>query len=338
MSEKEKTTELEKQMELLEKLTRQQEAFNEEQAAQFISAQRNLSVMVEQNTKWEEQIALLKKSKTAQKDEAKKSKEELAVIDEKIAGLKAMSEHWKDHADLTSKTLEDSRKKFKEAADEMAKYSARGPKELEQMGRDVRENAELDAGMALRMVEGGVEGVGTMIRGMYDHPLLVAGAMMGFAPGLATFKKQITDMPGAIDEAFSKVTKETGVSSQQINDAMTYMLDPLYAQRKEGLFLGLAEDAKPMANIGLSAEEAGRGMKALIADASLFRPTFIENNKAAAAFVGNLVSGLGKLGVPVKTSAKNLDTFTRAMQMAPMEAAKGIKSLASVADSLGLEM
>jgi hypothetical protein len=55
----------------------------------------------------------------------------------------------------------------------------------------------------------------------------------GLMTGLSGLKKNLEDLPAAMDKQFTQVVKDTGVSSKQINTAMTYMLDPLYAARKD---------------------------------------------------------------------------------------------------------
>ena len=47
---------------------------------------------------------------------------------------------------------------------------------------------------------------------------------------------------------------------------------------------------------------------------------------------------MAKLGVKTGTSAKILNTFTKALKKTPVEAGKSLKSIANVADSLGLNM
>lgn len=222
----------------------------------------------------------------------------------------------------------------------IAEVAQKGEKELERVSKNVPERTEAAWVDSFDVIGGGIQGMGRILGETFSHPALLAGGVLGFKNlhlGLKGFLGLIQDMPAQIDKNFHNVMKETGLSSEILYDSMTYMLDPLYAQRNEGLFKGLVDDAKPLANIGLDAKDIGTAMSTLIKDASLFRPAFIQNNKEASIFVGNLVAGLQKIGVPMATTAKNLDTFTKAMQLTPMQAAKSVKSLVSISDSLGVE-
>ena len=223
----------------------------------------------------------------------------------------------------------------------MAKVASQGEKNLETISKNMEgvEKATVDLGMVLPALEGSLESSGKAISAVFEDPVLAAAATMGnLGIGIAVMSTKLKDMPRDMDESFAGLTKATGVSSKLIHDSMVYMMDPLYAARKDETFRGLAEDAKPLANIGMHAKETGASFQAMIEGASLFRPQFIANNKASSVFVANLMGGLKKLGVPLAASAKNIDIFTKAMQMTPMQAAKGVKSLVSVADSLGLSM
>ena len=283
--------------------------------------------------KQEKELQTLRASSTG--EETKKIERQLAQTKAQIKSQKTLTQFYKKHSSEIGKYMNNTEKHQKAITELTNKAVSEGEKNLVKMSETTKEAGMSSAAM-LAAAKGAIQGIGGVLAEVYKTPAIALGVFSKQIPGIDSYKTAVMGMPKEIDEAFSKVRASTGMNSKQINDSMVYMLDPLYAQRKEGLFKGMADDAKPLANIGLTADSVGESFSALTKNASFFRPAFVQNNKASATFIGNLVAGLKKVGVPMETSAKNLNRFTKSLRMTPKEAATGLKSLTTVARSLGL--
>ena len=94
----------------------------------------------------------------------------------------------------------------------------------------------------------------------------------------------------------------------------------------------------PLVNVGIKTEEVKESLSALIDNAALFRTEFMKSEPAVTALTTNLIAGLKKVGVNTKTSAKIFDVFTKGFKKTPIEATRSLKSVANIADSLGISM
>ena len=231
--------------------------------------------------------------------------------------------------DQTQKYADDSVTAFRKAG-------IQGLEELGKKNQQMIKEGEMTTNSMVEAVQGGFKNIGTTLHSISQAPEMILGAITNTLPGISTLKTSILAMPAAMDVAFSSVVKSTNMGAEAAKASMTAMMDPLYAARTDGAFRNLAEDSQLLTNVGLRAEDVGESMTGLINGVAMFRPEFIESNKAQAAFIGNLTAGLKKVGVPIETSAKNLNRFTKAMGKSPKEAATGLKQLTGIADSLGL--
>ena len=271
--------------------------------------------------------------------ELKKTKDNLANIKQQeleIERIKELAEHYEKNAEKIDGLIEKSAKLKQKAGDVARKSAIDGQKSLEDQSKKVIGEVDMSSQALVNSLEGAFEGVGGVISAWSDSPAMILGSITGQLPGISMFKQALLKMPEEMDTAFSGVIKATNVNSIMAKESMTAMIDPLYAARKDGAFRNLAEDSQLLGSIGMNAEDAGEAMQGLLKDVAMFRPSFIESNKAQAAFIGNLVAGLKKVGVPIEISTKNLNRFTKAMKMTPKEAANSLKSLGTVAKSLGL--
>jgi len=187
--------------------------------------------------------------------------------------------------------------------------------------------------------EGAVETVkqmGVVLGSVLQSPELAAAMMFpGLTVGIKDIERQITRMPAQLDSAIAGMVKSTALPVKQLGNTLVNALDPEYARR---IGVEFGNIPAPLKDIGLKAKDVATAMGSLVENMAMFRPSFMQNNKAAAAFLTNTVAGMGKLGVKTGTSAKILDTFTKALKKTPVEAGKSLKSIANVADSLGLSM
>ena len=181
-----------------------------------------------------------------------------------------------------------------------------------------------------------IETMGEALGNVLRSPELAALALFpGLGKGLREIESEISKMPAQLDQQISGMVKNTGLATKELGDNLVYALDPEYAER-----MGVSLKGVPplLKNLGITAKEGADATLALVNNVALFRPQFMDAEPAAAAFLTNTVAGLGKLGVKSTTSAKLLNNFTKAMKMTPVEAGKSLKSISSVADSLGLNM
>lgn len=202
---------------------------------------------------------------------------------------------------------------------------------------------EKDGKVGLKVIadtaKGSVETVkqmGVVLGSVLKSPELAAAMMFpGLTVGIKDIERQITRMPAQLDSAIAGMVKKTALPVKQLGDTLVNALDPEYARR---IGVEFGNIPAPLKDIGLKAKDVAGAMESLVGNMAMFRPSFMQSNKAAAAFLTNTVAGMGKLGVKTGTSAKILDTFTKALKKTPVEAGKSLKSIANVADSLGLSM
>jgi hypothetical protein len=331
---------MERHLKYLEDAAKLTKELTDQEVRQLSTAQRfaeNSAKASETIARQQVQLEALEARKAAASEKDKERIEaEITRLNNQMSAQKTMADMYAANSTRIQNALKGVEKHQKKVDDVTKNAARQGEDNLKRMSASTKE-VEASTQTVLKAAEGALTGIGSVLGEIYKTPEMVLGTFTKQIPSISQFKTAVMGMPKEIDDAFSKVRSSTGMSSKQINDSMTYMLDPLYAQRKEGLFKGMADDAKPLANIGLKAQDVGESFKALTKNAAFFRPNFVANNKASSTFIGNLVAGLKKVGVPMETSAKNLNRFTKAMKMTPKEAATSLKSLTTVADSLGLE-
>ena len=188
---------------------------------------------------------------------------------------------------------------------------------------------------AQSLATAGAEALGIIESAARNPQLLLLNMFDGFGASLQNLQQEIKRLPAEMERNITDMVKSTGLGIEELGDTFVDALDPEYAQR-----MGIAFDeaATPMANIGLKSRDVKGAMDSLMQSTRLFRPEFMRTEKAAAAFITNTVAGLSKLGVKTGTSAKVIDTLTKAMRVTPKEATRSLGSITNIADSLGLSM
>ena len=259
------------------------------------------------------------------------------AMEQRIASQKKLAAAYAQQEVAIKKLQEATEKYQKESEKRVADAGAEGIKRLEETSAKMTSQADLNAQGMLNTIEQSVENIGGAFQDLKANPAMALGAIFtGALPSIGALKTAILSMPAEMDKSFSSVVKNTNMGADAAKKSMTAMMDPLHAAIEDESFRNLAADSKLLSNIGLTADDVGKSMSGLMNNVAMFRPEFIENNKAQAAFIGNLTAGLTKVGVPIETSAKNLNRFTKAMGKSPKEAATGLKQLTGIADSLGL--
>ena len=182
-------------------------------------------------------------------------------------------------------------------------------------------------------------------KGITDFtPEVVLAKYMGFQISLENIQKGIADLPTQLDTAFSGLAAATAMPIETLGNSFAAALDPTGAREGiegfEAAFqkLNLAKADQPLIDVGFKTEEVKESLGALIDNAALFRTEFMKTEPALTALTTNLITGLKKVGVNTKTSAKIFDVFTKSMKKTPLEANKSLKSVANIADSLGISM
>jgi hypothetical protein len=337
--------------EYIKLLKEAEEAEGEHAETLILRAARNLESLKNQNQQLEISIAKYReqiktKQKIAAADESKSAamQKEIAQIEKKIALEKAAALAYRRNQTEIDKAL---RKSLDTRESLQKKYSKTTGKEEERLydiaNKNMKDNTKAwseylntldDMGLATASsLWGAVEGTWANI-----GDLALLGTFDGLMAPLRMVEQNILRIPGEIDKSFHGVVKSIGHGSAELRKSFVYMFDPIYAASTNKAFKNLEKEARPLANIGLQTRDVGDAMTALVDDVAMFRPEFIKNNEYAATFTGNLMAGLKKLGVPLKTSAKSLNFFTKALKLTPKQANNSLKSLAKVSKSLGLSM
>jgi len=313
---------------------------NREQAQLAVDdAQRRLDIVQKQFDKNQLTAEQAVNRQTAIKKELEGHKQILKLLNSKILKDKL-------NADQRQRVLDINRQITAEKAKQLraANVEKRG---LQEVGTVQKQNATA-AGLVADAVERTLE-VGKVFAsqgaGLLDAlPEVVLAKYLGFQLSLRDIGKEVQSLPVQFDKAFSGIVKATGMPLESIKNNLQAAVDPEGARAgiegfQESLDgLNLSVDDQPFVDIGITVEDSKEALSALIQESSLFRADFLKNEPAAASVTANLVAGLKKVGVQTKTSAKLIDVFTKAFGKAPVEAGKSLRSVASIATSLGMDI
>jgi hypothetical protein len=342
---------LEESLALLKKIAKMNEDLKESDAAAAVRATQYLENLKRTNdqlevsiARYESQIKAKEKILETDKSQEELIKKEISAIEQKIELHKKSAEVYKKNQKEIEKALEQSLTKREKFHKDYVKSIAKGEDKLWKIA-----NANMqDSKKGIREY---VNDSGNMLKSMGNAFTLSMDAAYKDIDSLATLapfsglmtpldklQENILSIPGGIDKSFRGIIKNVGFGAEELRNSFVYMFDPIYAASTNKAFKNLEKEARPLANIGLQLSDVGEAMEALINDVAMFRPEFIKNNEVASTFTGNLIAGLKKLGVPLKTSAKSLNLFTKAMKFTPKQATNSLKSLANVSKSLGLSM
>jgi len=341
MADKLTPEELEKHLQIVQETAAAEEALSEVQERRLINSRAILENALQVAEAKEKLIAQEKAELATLKDQ---NSEKAKALKQSIKLREEVAKFAKEHRSATLTAIEDTEKLAALAKDNFKSQASSAEADLRKMSAGWQEQQLETWGdlgnMIPKAIGGSLEGLGSMIGGIFDDAgtLAMASLFPGLITGIDALKQKAAAIPGELDTSFRNVIKTTGVNAEKVRDSFVFMLDPLEAERTGKLFRGLSEEAKPLANIGLTADDVGGALGELVKSVALFRPEFIENNKEAAVFTGNLMAGLKKLNVPLATSGKALNMFTKAMKLTPKEATNSLKSITQVADSLGLSV
>jgi len=175
-------------------------------------------------------------------------------------------------------------------------------------------------------------------------PEVILAKYLGFEVNFKNIQKSISDLPKELDTAFTGMAAKTAMPIKTLGNSLASALDPQgaadgiegYAESLRKLNLTRAD--MPLVNVGMKTEDVTDALGGLIENAALFRTEFMETEPAVVSLTTNLIAGLKKVGVNTKTSAKIFDVFTKGFKKTPIEATKSLKSVANIADSLGISM
>ena len=276
-----------------------------------------------------DRLAIEKAASDSDRDKMNRLQKEIRLRE------KALEARRKANINITKEELENAEKLRREITE--------GFIEQDKLRATSAKLREKDGAEALKIIEGLGDGavatvnqMGQVLGSVLRSPELAAAMMFpGLTVGIKDIERQITRMPAQLDSAIAGMVKKTALPVKQLGDTLVNAMDPEYARR---IGVEFGNIPAPLKNIGLKAKDVAGAMESLVGNMAMFRPSFMQSNKAAAAFLTNTVAGMGKLGVKTGTSAKILDTFTKALKKTPVEAGKSLKSIANVADSLGLSM
>ena len=221
-------------------------------------------------------------------------------------------------------------------ADEMAKKSSLNTREQNKLSLDNLSDIYKAGKLGLAgMIETG-EGAFNSFKENQKSAVMTVLSSLGIAndAAMTSLVLPIQKMPGEIDTSFRKIVKDTGLFSEEMQQAFVYALDPLYANRRERLFETSLN--QPLMNVGITAAETGGALGGLLKNVSMFRPAFISANKETAAYTANVVAGLNKIGITVESSTSIIEDMTKMFGDTPDEATKQVRRMVTIADTLGI--
>lgn len=308
-----------------------------EKKAKLIVQERDTIALLRDQDKVTEII----NSKTEQRGEAEGAR--LVALDAEIAQLRNLAQEAETSRRRINKVYGETKEEYrtsKEHLQDVYRDSKRTSAELRQISIDTAELGENNGSLIkstddiIRMAEVGVQGLSHAMA----EVSLEAAAMAMFIPGMApsSFLREMEDLPNSLDKSFRSLTKSGVKHTEEMDTAFVSMLDPLHAVRTGALAIGDADEM--FVNVGLKAEDAQKSMSALRNGTMFMREEFIKAEPATAAYVSNLVAGLGKIGVSHQSSAKALDQFTKVLGQSPRKAATSLKQVVGVARSLDMNV
>jgi len=297
----------------------------------------------------EDQLKKLKESaqyKALESDEQKKVTSEYVEQIERLEKMaKARKKHFKDQ-EQQLKNIVKWRKELNKEIDRQLGGDDAAAKRLKEISEDRSNNFRRDFKDMKTWRELG-DGALTGITSTGEEALKMFNNIEGSLAGLTllmgtkftmgTLRLEMQAMFKSLESGWFNYVKATGLSTEELKKTYISIIDPLDAVRDQ-LMDFKKEGLDPMAGIGITAPEASAAMQALTNNVSYFRQSWVKMNPEVAAFTGNLVAGLKKIGVALPTSTKSLDGFVKVFGQTPKIAAKSVKQLVNVADSLGINV
>ena len=165
--------------------------------------------------------------------------------------------------------------------------------------------------------------------------LMFANMYLNMGKGVEQFKQEFKKLPGDMETAATGMVGVTGKAGQEMRDSLTFALDPSGMQRMgvEGEKLG------PMfRRVGLTAKEVADAQVALLQSSARYRMAMNQSDTATTSYITNQAAAFKKLGVDHSNYAQSFDILTNVVGMSNIEAARGMTSLQSVADSTGMTL
>ena len=216
---------------------------------------------------------------------------------------------------------------------------------LEKTAKTSQSAALLSQGLS-KSISGLVQNSARISDDLLDRfgPEVILAKYLGFDVSFKNIQRSISDLPKELDTAFTGMAAATALPIETLGNSLSAALDPTGAiEGVEGFAdslrkLNLTPADMPLVNVGIKTEEVKESLGALIDNAALFRTEFMKSEPAVTALTTNLIAGLKKVGVNTKTSAKIFDVFTKGFKKTPIEATRSLKSVANIADSLGISM
>lgn len=328
--------EMQRKLDLADRLLRTQKEFNEEQTKTLTQAQGLVATLQKVNENGNTRLEQLQKERDAiQNNDSSRAKS----LDREIANQQSIGKLASDRAAQVQKLSSQFKKANIDAARSMEQSWINAGKTAEVSGKMTEKSIGgwMDlAKSGLGGVEGALESMGASTMAAFKNPeMLAVLSFPGLGQSLETIRDQVMEMPAGLDTAIRGMVKQTGLGVQELGQTMVSAMDPLFAER-----MGVAFDEaeKPLSKIGLTADDTQQAMMDLNTHVALFRPSFMEADKASAIMMANTVAGMQKIGLNTGTSTKLLNTFTKALKQTPKESTKALKQVASIADSLGLSV
>tara|TARA_R110000824_G_scaffold285090_6_gene473323 strand:+ start:994 stop:3126 length:2133 start_codon:yes stop_codon:yes gene_type:complete len=323
------------------------------QHMQLTSLANYLRMLEQQNDLYEQQSQHLERMrKNLPADASKATEQQKAQIDyiteniKKLEKMKKMRDlHFKERV-KQMKFVEKLQKEIRDEVDKGAGGANKADKEFERISKDrtiayKREIGTLrtwrDVGTAaVAGVVGAGEGALKVFNSV-EGDLAKLTAIMGTGFTVGTLRLEMQSAFKSLERGWKDFVKNTGLATKELKLTYASIIDPLDAVR-DGLLDFEKVGLKPLINIGVTGPEAGAAMTSLSDNVSYFRQGWVKMNPEIAAFTGNLVAGLKKIGVALPSSTKLLDGFVKVFGQTPKAATDTVKQLVNVADTLGINV
>jgi len=142
------------------------------------------------------------------------------------------------------------------------------------------------------------------------------------------------------EKGLKSIGKELGFVSKEIENVAVGAADMQWLERTFGPEASkrIADWGGGFKGVGSNIEDTSKTLKTLLDTSMAIRPSFVEDDPAAAAFIANQVTGYEKLGATREKQAEFIDKNAKALGMSQVEAVKQMAVLQASADSTDMSL
>jgi len=317
----------------LEKLGADLENLSAKQENLLVQQGAQLEQYKQQAAQLENIIATKSRELAVEREKAVVDTAAQARLEQSIQTAKAQAAAYQANQASIDAALQKTQAKRKEIRNENVNQAIKDSK----MNMDhIREqtNAQLNLSqVALESGRGMAEGMGATVQGFSKEMAAMAFLFPGKAQSVV---QDLKDDYGHMQTEIKKVGKETGIVGAGFEKLQVMSADTDWARRMmpQEAIDQMNKMGGTIDNTGLRIADTSPTFQAMHDNIQIMRSSFMEANQGIAVVSANLFANMKKVGVPLESSTKSFDNMNKVIRQTPMDSAKSVKSLLSVADTL----